>query len=269
MTASRRLQIGGSIVGRSRRAALPLGREGRSQLNAWYIGQTITCENLAIVDIDGTLTKTNDIDSDCYVRVVSAFLGRSFSADWSAYINVTDSGIVEELCREYLGRSPTAGEMVSLESTFVSELEQAARQRPGAFAPIFGASEFLKRSRSAGWQVALATGGWARSAELKLKAAGLPTNLPLASANDSRQRVGIARRAIQCLVGAKGNAERIVLIGDAALDLETAKQLELPFVGIASGDRAQHLRASGATHILPDFSDLQSVFAALSEAGVP
>lgn len=225
--------------------------------------------NLAIVDIDGTLTKTNEIDSDCFVRVVSAFLGRSFPADWSAYADVTDSGIVEELCSEYLGRSPTAGEMASLESAFVADLAQAARQRPDAFAPIPGASEFLKGSRAAGWQVALATGGWARSAELKLQAAGLPTNLALASANDSRQRVGIARRAIQDVVGAEGAAERIVLIGDALWDLETARQLELPFVGIASGDRAEHLRASGATHVLPDFSDLQSVFAALSEAGVP
>lgn len=232
--------------------------------------QTLTSEmNLAIVDIDGTLTKTTDIDAECYVRVVSAFLGHSFSADWSAYVNVTDSGIVDELWRKYLGRSPTAAEMAALESAFVSELVQASRQRPGAFAPISGASEFLQRSRAAGWQVALATGAWARSAELKLKAAGLPKDLPLASANDSQQRIGIVRRAMQRAVGAKSDHERIVLVGDTAWDLETARQLGLPFVGISSGDRAEQLRASGATHVFPDFSDLQSVFSALSAAGVP
>jgi phosphoglycolate phosphatase-like HAD superfamily hydrolase len=225
--------------------------------------------NLAIVDIDGTLTNTSDIDAECYVRVVSAFLGHSFSTDWSAYEDVTDSGIVEELCREYLGRSPTTAEMASVESAFVSELVQASRERPDAFASVSGASEFLERSRAAGWQVALATGAWGRSAELKLRAAGLTTDLPLASANDSQQRIGIVRRAIESVMRVKTNDDRIVLVGDAMWDLETAKQLDLPFIGIASGDRAALLRASGATHVFADFRDLQSMFAALNVAGVP
>jgi hypothetical protein len=118
---------------------------------------------LAIVDIDGTLTQTTEIDAECYAGAVSGFLGHSISSDWASYVHVTDSGILEQVFRKSLGRSPTAGESNAIESDFIAKLEEAVRRQPGAFAAVAGASEFLARSRAAGWQVALATGdrSWA------------------------------------------------------------------------------------------------------------
>lgn len=225
--------------------------------------------NLVIVDIDGTLTQTNDIDAECYVRAVSAFLGRSFAPDWVAFSNVTDSGILDELCRESLGRTPTTDEVEFVRNLFVSELQQASRERPHEFGPIPGATEFIQRCPAAGWHVALATGGWARSAKVKLEAAGLPTDTALASANDSNERIGIVGQAIRCAAESGVIADKVVLVGDALWDLETAQRLHMPFIGIATGNRAEQLRSAGATHVFPDFLDLRSIFTALGEAGAP
>lgn len=201
--------------------------------------------------------------------MVSAFLGHPFSTDWSAYVNATDSGILDELCRRHLGRPPTSTENESLQRAFTTELRQARREHPHAFRPIPGAREFPERCPAAGWRPALATGAWARSAKFKLEAAGLPRNLPLASADDAHQRNAIVRRAIARAVGDNVTLNRTVLIGDALWDLVTAKTLSIPFVGIASGDRAGQLRRAGGTHIFPDFTNLSSMFEALTTAGVP
>jgi hypothetical protein len=49
---------------------------------------------LAIFDIDGTLTATNAVDDECYARAVAEMLGVAPEAiDWSGTPHVTDSGI--------------------------------------------------------------------------------------------------------------------------------------------------------------------------------
>jgi beta-phosphoglucomutase-like phosphatase (HAD superfamily) len=47
---------------------------------------------VVIFDIEGTLTETNAVDSDCFIRSVGEVLGvRDFETDWSQYQFVTDS----------------------------------------------------------------------------------------------------------------------------------------------------------------------------------
>ncbi|MBI3191378.1 MAG: hypothetical protein HYZ36_01850 [Pedosphaera parvula] len=49
--------------------------------------------HLVIFDIDGTLTETNAVDADCYVRALAEVFGfADVDTDWSTYPHVTDSG---------------------------------------------------------------------------------------------------------------------------------------------------------------------------------
>jgi phosphoglycolate phosphatase-like HAD superfamily hydrolase len=63
--------------------------------------------------------------------------------------------------------------------------------------------------------------------------------------------------------------ERIVSIGDAVWDVRAARELQWPFIGVATGPAATILRHHGATTILADFSDLSGVLTALAGAKPP
>jgi beta-phosphoglucomutase-like phosphatase (HAD superfamily) len=56
---------------------------------------------LIMFDIDGTLTATNDVDTECYARAMSEHLGVSVDSEWSRYRHVTDSGIAGELLERH------------------------------------------------------------------------------------------------------------------------------------------------------------------------
>jgi beta-phosphoglucomutase-like phosphatase (HAD superfamily) len=62
---------------------------------------------LAIFDIDGTLTETNEVDDECFVKAFAASHQiTEIETDWTKYTHVTDSGLVSEIFRQKLGRSP-------------------------------------------------------------------------------------------------------------------------------------------------------------------
>ena len=48
-------------------------------------------------DIDGTLVKSYDLDSRCFIESVKDVTGIYVDSDWSKYRHVTDSGILEEI----------------------------------------------------------------------------------------------------------------------------------------------------------------------------
>jgi beta-phosphoglucomutase-like phosphatase (HAD superfamily) len=51
-----------------------------------------------ILDIDGTLLNSNEIDDTLYRAAVRRILGKvKVRKSWSLYRNVTDSGILEEI----------------------------------------------------------------------------------------------------------------------------------------------------------------------------
>lgn len=126
--------------------------------------------------------------------------------------------------------------------------------------------------------MALATGGWRASAELKLRAAGLDAvlrdGLPLVTGDDGVSRREIVEGALREArrhhrIDPAGEVDRVVSLGDGTWDLDVAAELGLPFVGVTAGGDARSLTGAGASHLLPDYSDLPAAFAALEEAAVP
>lgn len=181
---------------------------------------------------------------------------------------MTDEGVALEAHRRAFGFAPSAERMAQAVDRFVSLLADAHARVP--LEPIAGAAELLAALPEHGWLPALATGAWGRAARFKLAAAGLPVeNTPLATAEDGPARVAIARAAWRRAMEGRSAFERVVLVGDRSWDAAAARALGLPFVGRASGKRAEELRSRGATAVLPDFTDLGAVLTALEAAIVP
>jgi phosphoglycolate phosphatase-like HAD superfamily hydrolase len=230
--------------------------------------------NLAIFDVDGTLTRTNDVDSLCYVRCVQEELDIDVSGlNWADYTFVTDIGITNQMFRERFGRLPEIVEIERLQRRLVRLLEETHATSPEAFAPVPGAVDVLEWLQSQpAWHVGIATGCWQASAQLKLRAAGIPAQgIPAAYCEDGQSREEVVRTAIDrcCAAAQVKHFDRIVSIGDGIWDIATAVQLSLAFVGVCIDGRDGPLRRRGATHVVRDFNDRDEVLRSLREAGVP
>ncbi len=229
---------------------------------------------LAIFDIDGTLANTNPVDSRCYVRAVREEIGVDLKdTKWSDFTFVTDSGISVQIFERYLGRAPATAELLKLQQRFRDLLAQAADERPESFSEVPGASEALQRLRSdPDWAVAIATGSWRACALVKLAAAGLSTDgLPAAFADDGLAREDILTTAQARALQAHSMAcfSRVVSIGDAPWDVQTARRLGLPFIGVRAHEEAVALEEWGASHVLHDYTDFDLLLRCLAEARVP
>lgn len=226
--------------------------------------------SLALFDIDGTLTDTNDVDDECFrCAVADIFAVPAASIDWSDAPHITDSALARWLCQTCCGREVTPSELDRLINRFVHLLRQRFAIAPRRFLPIRGAPGVLAYVRAAGWRVALATGGWLPSALFKLQAAGVHApDLVVASASDALTRVEIAQIACQRVVEQEQRAfERIVLVGDAPWDVRSAVELGYGFVGV--GRRAAAMLAAGASRVLSDLGDRAAVVNALETATIP
>jgi phosphoglycolate phosphatase-like HAD superfamily hydrolase len=220
---------------------------------------------LIIFDIDGTLCDTKLVDEECFVRSCEAVFGTlPDGLGWQRSPHVTDSAIVDWWCRETQRRAPNEREVNQALDQFLSYLRDSLAAAPHRFQAIAGARELIEAIRQRGWPVAIATGGWLSSAQMKLAAAGLPSELLLASANDSQDRVSIFRLAAERL-GAQAH-ERVVLVGDGTWDVTVAGVLGWRFVGIATGGQASRLRELGAQHVIPNFSPRNEVLSLLAAA---
>jgi phosphoglycolate phosphatase-like HAD superfamily hydrolase len=227
---------------------------------------------LAIFDIDGTLTATNGVDDECFLRAIGETLHVDCGAvDWSDVPHVTDSAIARFLWMRHRGRAPEQRDLHALQRRFLTILRAELARAPERFAAIDGAAGILTHLRSVGWHVAVATGGWGESAAVKLSAAGVTTtSVPLACADDAESReeiVQLAWRKAEAAAGAR--FERIVSVGDAVWDVRTARSLGLPFVGVGMGVAENRLRSAGATTVVPHLGDASAVVAALTSASAP
>lgn len=227
---------------------------------------------LAVFDLDGTLTKTFAVDGDCFLQAFVDALGIDHvNSNWAEYEHVTDSGVTNEVFARKFGRLPEPTEVSRFIDRFVESLQ--VRGNEGEVGEVPGATALLESFRApSDWRPAIATGGWQRSARLKTRLAGIDADgIPAAFAEDGPSREAIVRTAIDraSFQYQQERFERIVSVGDAVWDVDTAKRLDLPFVGVERDERAGQLSERGASHVLRDFLDRPDCLACLEEATVP
>lgn len=229
---------------------------------------------LAVFDIDGTLTNTNDIDLRSYIRA----LADEFSIDaaglrWSDYPHVTDIGITNDVFRAHFGRIPQAAEVERLQSRLLALFDEALAAEPGLVTAIAGAQRVLDHLRDApDWALGIATGCWQASATWKLRAAGLDVSgIPAAFCEDGISREEIVAAAMRRAATACGDASfaSVVSIGDGEWDVATAVRLNLAFVGVRCDGDKGFLYRHGAKEVLVDYADLDAALLALERAEPP
>ena len=141
------------------------------------MGQTpiVTLSTIHLLDLDGTLMDSAEVDNRCYWEAI----GEVFQQDnqpkrLEDFRHVTDTGILNQWCRQVLNREPSEAEIIGVKEVFLKRLTQALTDEPGSFVPLPGVKQFLEHSiRQPNQALAIATGGWRHSALFKLQASGL------------------------------------------------------------------------------------------------
>ena len=195
---------------------------------------------LFVFDIDGTLTRTNSIDSYCYKSAVISLLGDvRFRDTWSDYINVTDEGILLEIFTDNKIEI-NEGIKNSIKKKFLKLLEiEFLRKKPEE---IPGGIAFLQNLSRINIAFSFATGCWKDSALFKLEETGYSLNPSLvASSDDSIERELIMLNSLE---KAKNyyklkDIEKIYYFGDGIHDFKACEKLGWNFIGI--GEKVKEL----------------------------
>lgn len=227
---------------------------------------------LAVFDVDGTLTDTMGVDNECYRAAVAQALELDEAAiDWKGAAHVTDAGIFEWLCAAHQCEHLAASAGARARADFIERLRTALDVAPERFTAIPGAPNAIRRLPDSGWSVAFATGGWGPSAKMKLRAADIPVNdVVFACADDAVTRADIVRLAIARAEQHHDTTfDRIVVLGDAPWDVRAAIELDLPFVGVGDGPRAERLWKHGAQAVIADYGDFAAFLDTLASARPP
>jgi len=230
--------------------------------------------DLVVCDLDGTLTATNQVDSECFAQAIADAAGiLDLDRNWSRYECVTDPGITTQILAEHFGKAPDAAQLAAVHDQFVELLKDRLVSSPESFGELPGATESLYRLRNEhGWAIAIASGTWRAAGRIKLQSAGIsPEGFPSVFADDSISREGIIELAITRALERYKQPDfgRIVVMGDGVWDVRAAWKLGLPFVGVAAESNGDRLRAHGASHVIHDFIDFDGLMKCLSEAKIP
>lgn len=212
---------------------------------------------LVIFDVDGTLTDTMAVDTQCFLRTFAEAYGfANINSDWSRYKSATDGGIFQEIFESRRGRAPSAAETEHFRDHLVTLFRFAAQEK--VFAAVPGAPDLLVRLKESDrYRVALATGCWADSARVKMTSAGMCyDDYPSASADDAPDRETIIKLAMERACRREEETFPIaVYVGDGVWDARACRHVGIPFIGVGVGNQAEELSKEGAVHVFGDLAD--------------
>lgn len=218
--------------------------------------------NLLILDIDGTLVDSVHVHREALRLSIEKAPLLHRDTQWSNYRHRTDSGIYAEAYERSFNTLPTAQECHAFERLFEQQYDVVCTV---AHQPVAGAVELLRRAETSGsLRVVFATGSFRRPALHKLDRLNC-VNPKLVSASDYRSRIEIVSNAVSLGWSGLPLKERgiAVSIGDGVWDAQTARDLGVPFIGVAREDNAQALHRLGAFGVVPDCQDLWQVLTEL------
>jgi len=186
-----------------------------------------------IFDIDGTLLNSSAQDEALYKKAVEHILGDvRFRPGLADYDHVTDTGILMQVLEDN-GVPPDEATINGIKNEFFGMVQNFVAQS-GPFREMPGARAMLQRlSRSESFGVAIATGGWQRSAEIKLETAGFDIrSVPLATSDDAVDRADIMRIALESIGADCGS---VTYFGDGPWDRQACHRLGWTFRAVGPG----------------------------------
>lgn len=223
---------------------------------------------LVVFDVDGTLACTSKVDDECWQKAALDILGiDGISTDWGTYEHSTDEAIASELIRDHTDFFDVIGKVHEVRDRFRDLVLEAGKSDSDLFSAMPGAPALFSYLADAGWESAIATGGWELTARYKLSTAGVPhENIPAAFADDAHPRSEIIQLAQRRAEEKTGKSfDHVVYVGDGVWDVCAARELEIGFVGCATFPRSRALEQAGAKCVLPCFSNPKLLLNALND----
>jgi phosphoglycolate phosphatase-like HAD superfamily hydrolase len=229
--------------------------------------------HLVVFDIDGTLTDTDTVDSDCFWQTAREIfrLPSNYTPWIEGLKDITGLGILSQLCEQALAREITGSELDRFKIRLVAMFEAAVRRNVKCISAMPGAAEMLAGIRATpGLEAAVATGCFLPEAEFKLGRTGLlHPDIPIASCDDAQPREAIMAISADRAVAQHGrDFSAVTYVGDGVWDFQAAQRLGWNFIGIGTGDAADRLLRAGAATVLPHFSPSEEFFAALRKSAI-
>jgi phosphoglycolate phosphatase len=131
-----------------------------------------------------------------------------------------------------------------------------------------GVSDLLRKLHAAGIATAVATGSARLVGETKLAAAGLAAHFPAGAFGDeAADRADLIRQALRHATEVYGRrflAANAVVIGDAPVDIEAAREIGARVVAVASGRfGTDALDEHGPDALFPDLANVDNVVRAI------
>ncbi len=201
-----------------------------------------------LFDIDGTLTDTDRLHFDAFSELLRPY-GRALTQD---AFEVRIVGQPNDAIMRWL--FPELDEPA--QAALADRKEALFRQSVQSLRPTGGLRDVL---------------AWADEEEIQI---GVVTNAPRANGEMMLQGLGLAHLLPRLVIGVElerpkpdplpyltglaligGRAERTVAFEDSIAGVTSAARAGLHTVGIATGERAGHLRQAGAHRTVADFTD--------------
>jgi len=231
-------------------------------------------KNLVVFDIDGTLMHSAGHDVSMFKKAHAHHLGPELTnANWGNFTHMTDHAINTEFFDRIYGRPASHTEVSQIKNTFFGFIRAAHADAPEKFSPVKGSINAVNNLlETAGWSICFASGGWGVSSSFKLSTLGIDADQHPAAFGDTHgDRLSLVKSAIAAAAAAEqiDKFDKIVSIGDAIWDVETAKILDLAFIGVSTWVAASELKAAGASHVIEHYEDYQQFSDYLDLAKVP
>lgn len=183
-----------------------------------------------IFDIDGTLVQSAAVDDRLFRQSVNAILGPvRYRDSLHDYDFVTDSGILAQILED--NNIPMDSDLSESIRTRFFEFTETHISKNGPFEEIHGARDLVESfRRSADHRIAIATGGWRVTAELKLRSARFNTSsIPIATSDAEHDRTRIMLTALSHL---GTSFDSITYYGDGPWDRDACLELGWHFIPV-------------------------------------
>jgi beta-phosphoglucomutase-like phosphatase (HAD superfamily) len=205
---------------------------------------------LAIFDIDGTLTDTVSIHQAAFFSALKSMKLKDFDTNWSNYTHHTDHFIFKTIFEKQFARVLGNSELIEFENYLTEYFIEATREK--SIEEVKGAVDFINKIQN-NFDIVFATGSLLKPAKLKLQQAGINYyDELLIAANLLYTRDEIVLKAIEQakIFYDTKNYEQVISFGDGLWDYETAKNLNIDFIGIGNSNLKDH----GIPNVFPDFT---------------